>query len=78
MNEIFITDMQEFLRINRIVQEAAEAGVTLHNKEGKPYKYYECKIIEPDEPLDDTLDFSREALERSMEAGLSKAMEVLG
>lgn len=78
MNEIFITDMQEFLRINRLVQEAAKAGVTLHNKDGKPYKYYDCKLIEPGEPLNDTLDFSREALDGSMEAGLAKAKEVLG
>jgi NTE family protein len=77
LNEIFITDVREFIRINRNVQEAAEKGVTLHNEEGKPYKYYKYKIIEPDEPLADTLDFSREALERSMEAGLRKAKEVL-
>ena len=78
LNEIFITDVREFIRINRNVQEAAEKGVTLHNEKGKAYKYYEYKVIEPDEPLDDTLDFSREALVRSMEAGLRKAKEVLG
>jgi NTE family protein len=78
LSEIFITDIREFVRINRNVKEAADHGVTLHNEEGKPYKYYESKIIEPDEPLDDTLDFSREALNRSMEAGWKKAKEVLG
>lgn len=78
LNEIFITDVREFIRINRNVQEAAEKGVTLHNEKGKPYKYYKYKLIEPEEPLDDTLDFSREALGRSMEAGLWKAQEVLG
>lgn len=78
MNEIFITDVGEFIRINRNVQEAAEKGVTLHNEEGKPYKFYESKIIDPVEPLDDTLDFSREALDRSMEAGWKRAQEILG
>jgi NTE family protein len=78
LNEIFVTDVREFTRINRNVQEAAQHGVTLHNEEGKPYKFYNSKIIEPDSPLDDTLDFSRQALERSMEKGLAKAIEVLG
>ena len=78
MNEIFVTDMREFIRINRNVQEAAEKGVTLHNEDGRPYKYYESKIIEPAEALDDTLDFSREALDRSIDAGWAKAQEILG
>ena len=78
LNEIFITDVREFIRINTNVLEAAAAGVTLHNEHGKPYKYYKAVIIEPDEPLGDTLDFSREALERRMEAGWEKARQVLG
>lgn len=78
LNEIFMTDVREFIRINRNVSEASDKGVTLHNEEGKEFKHYEYKIIEPDEPLDDTLDFSREALERSMSIGLEKAKEVLG
>jgi len=78
LNEIVVTDVREFIRINKNVEEAAEKGVTLHNENGKPYKHYEYKIIEPDEPLDDSLDFSREATERSMEAGWKKAKKVLG
>ena len=78
MNEIFNTDVREFMRINHNVQEAAENGVTLHNEEGRPYKFYDCKIIEPHEPLDDTLNFSREALNRSMDAGWARAQEVFG
>ncbi len=78
LNEIFITDIREFVRINHNVAEAAAEGVTLHNEEGKPFKYYRYKIIEPDEPLGDTLDFSRAAIQRSMEAGWEKAREVFG
>lgn len=78
LNEIFVTDVREFIRINKNVQEAAAQGLTLHNEEGKPFKYYDYKIIEPDEPLNDTLDFSREAIDRSMKAGWEKAKEVLG
>jgi NTE family protein len=78
LNEIFVNDVGEFLRINRNVQEAEAAGVTLHKEDGTPYKYYECFVIEPDEPLGDTLDFSRQTLERSMELGWEKAKAVLG
>jgi NTE family protein len=78
LNEIFTTDVREFIRINRNVEEASAQGVTLHNETGKPYKYYKCAIIEPDEPLGDTLDFSRAAIQRRMEAGWEKAKEVLG
>jgi NTE family protein len=78
LNELFRSDMNEFMKINRLVQEAAEHGVTLHNKEGRELKYFDCKIIEPEEPLDDTLDFSQPAIQRSLKAGLQRAMRVLG
>jgi len=78
LNELFRSDMNEFLKINRLVQEAGEHGVTLHNKEGRELKYFDCKIIEPEEPLDDTLDFSQPAIQRSLKAGLQRAMRVLG
>ncbi len=78
LNEIFITDLREFLRINHNVKEAQEAGVALHNEKGKPYKYYECKIIQPDDNLGDTLEFSKEAIEMRMHAGWEKARQVLG
>jgi len=77
LNEIFVTDLSEFLRINHNVREAQAAGVTLHNKNGKPYKYYECKIIQPDETMGDTMDFSKEAIEMRMQAGWEKAKQVL-
>jgi len=78
MDEIFVTDLREFVRINLNVLEAAEQNVILHNEAGKPYKYYRCAIIEPDEPLGDTLDFSEAATMRRMQAGWEKAKEVLG
>ncbi|MCI0595814.1 MAG: patatin-like phospholipase family protein [candidate division Zixibacteria bacterium] len=78
LNEIFVTDIREFLRVNKNVQEAAAHGCTLHNEEGKAFKYYECKIIQPEVPLGDTLDFSREAIRRSMDAGWAQAQKVLG
>lgn len=78
LNELFRGDMQEFLRINALVQEAAAHGVTLHHPtSGKPLKYYDCKVIEPTQPLGDTLDFSQAAIQQALRHGAERAREVL-
>jgi len=76
LNEIFVTDVREFIRINRNVKEAAAHGVMLTKENGKPYKYYDYKIIQPDEPLGDTIDFSKGAILMRMDAGWDKARRV--
>lgn len=78
LNEILVTDIREFIRINRNVDEAAAANVQLHNDKGKVFKRYDYKLIQPDEPLGDTLDFSKEVIEMRMDAGWEKAKQVLG
>ena len=79
LNQVFRSDMDQFQQINGLVKEAESHGLTLHNpKNGKPLKYFECKIIEPADPLDDTLDFSQPAVQRSIQAGLARARAVLG
>jgi NTE family protein len=79
LNELFVSDMNEFMRINHLVKEAGEHGVTLHHPtNGRPLKYYDCKIIEPLAPLDDTLDFEQPAVQRSIRAGIERARQVLG
>jgi NTE family protein len=78
LNELFRSDMREFVRINHLVQQAAAQGATLlHPTSGKPLKYYECKIIEPLQPLGDTLDFSQLSVQRSLKAGVDCARMVL-
>jgi NTE family protein len=77
LNELFRSDLREFLRINRLVKEAAAQGITLHHADGRPLKYYACKIIEPLQPLGDTLDFSQESIQRSLKAGVERAKQVL-
>jgi NTE family protein len=80
LNEMFVGDMQEFLTINALVKEAAEHGVTLHHRSGRPLKYVELKIVEPnhDSDLGDTLDFSQPSVQRGMRAGRERAEQVLG
>jgi len=78
LNELFRSDMREFVRINAMVLEAQAQGVTLHHPvSGRPLKYYPWKIIEPVETLGDTLDFSQEAVQGSLKAGLERARQVL-
>jgi NTE family protein len=78
LNELFISDVREFVRINHLVKEAEQHGLTLHHPEsGRPLKYFECKIIEPQAPLGETLDFSQEAVQRSLKAGVERARQVL-
>jgi NTE family protein len=78
LNELFVSDMREFVKINSLVQQAAAQGLTLTGLNGKPLKYYDCKIIEPVSPLGDTLDFSQATIQSSLVAGEERAQQVLG
>ncbi|CAG0933152.1 hypothetical protein TFLX_02942 [Thermoflexales bacterium] len=81
LNELFVEDLHEFLTINALVQEAGAQGITLHHpKSGRPLRYVDLKIIEPDRDSDlgDTLDFSQAAVQQSMQVGRAKAEQVLG
>jgi NTE family protein len=78
VNEIFVSDVREFLRINHNVKEAEAHGVTLHDEDGKPYKYFDYKLIQPNAPLGDSIDFSQETVQASMRAGWATAEAVLG
>lgn len=78
LNELFVSDMNEFVRTNLLVQQASSHGLTLVNAKGRALKYYECKNIEPVAPLGDTLDFSQAAIQSSLAAGEERARQVLG
>ena len=78
LNELFLGDVREFVRINHLVKQAEEHGFTLrHPESGRPLKYFDCKIIEPLSPLGETLDFSQAAVQRSLKAGVERASQVL-
>jgi hypothetical protein len=78
LNQLFRSDLREFLKINAMVQEAEAHGVTLHGHSGNVLKYYEARLIEPIAPLGDTLDFSQASVQRSLQAGWEQAQRVLG
>jgi hypothetical protein len=52
INELFMSDLREFQRINSLVREAAAQGAVLHNPAGgQPLRDYDYKLILPDRPL---------------------------
>jgi NTE family protein len=78
INEIFATDVRDFLRINALVCQAAEAGVTLRRPtDGSPYSFYPIRVVLPPEPLGHTLDFTPEVETRNLQAGIEAAREAL-
>lgn len=77
INEIMVNDVREILRINQLVRQAKERGVTLVSETGKPYHDYDIGVIRPTVPLGDILEFSREVIEQRLEAGRVAAREFL-
>ena len=81
LNEMFVGDMGEFIRVNALVKEAADHGVTLHHPTtGRPLRSVQLTIIEPEHDTDlcDTLDFSQPSVQRTLRAGRDRAEKVLG
>jgi len=76
-NEIMVSDVREFVRINQLVRQARTKGFTLDKDDGTPYHDYDITVIQPRIPLGDTLDFSRELIEQRLEAGRAAAREFL-
>jgi NTE family protein len=79
LNEIFVTDLQEFLRINDMVAQLPP-GVTLYKDKAKTraFKNFKSYLIEPQTSLGDTLDFSQASVQMRLEAGRRAAEIVLG
>lgn len=69
LDEIFIKDLREFIRINELVRQAEEQGVVLKKKNGDLYKVYNATLYQPHEPLGDSLNFSNEQANRNIKIG---------
>jgi NTE family protein len=77
INEILRNDVEEFIRINDLVRQGHEAGLTLKKQDGTPYRYCRITVIEPAAPLGDTLDFSQESIRKRMMLGEEMARRAL-
>lgn len=69
LDEIFIKDLREFIRINKLVRQAEKQGAVLKRRNGEPYKAYKAKLYQPGEPLGDSLNFSNEQANRNVKIG---------
>lgn len=78
LDETFDNDIRAFLRINRLVKQAEQGGVTLRRPNGGAYRFFEHLIIEPEEPLGSGLDFDRSALDAWIAQGRAAAERALG
>lgn len=73
IDEIFNSDISEFLRINRLVAQATQQGCTLTKPDGSPYKAFKTILIQPDKDLGDTLDFSQDIIQFRIAEGYETA-----
>jgi NTE family protein len=73
MNEIFRTDIDQFLRINRLVKQAKDKGVKIVNNAGKEFKEFSHLLIEPEVPLGDSLEFFPQESKRRINLGWEAA-----
>jgi NTE family protein len=77
LNEIFMKDLREFERVNRLVKQAHEKGYELEKSNGVPYKNYKTYLYEPLESLGDSLNFNKDQALKNMEHGrLVKPIEL--
>ena len=77
LDEIFEEDIDRFLCINRLVEQAEKEGITLRKSNGDPYKFIEPIIIAPTTGLGDAIDFDNKRLNNLLELGRERAAEVL-
>jgi NTE family protein len=70
LEEIFIKDLREFIRINGLVRQAQEQGAVLKKSNGEPFKVYKSTLYQPQEPLGDSLNFSNEQANKNINIGL--------
>jgi len=72
-NEIFNSDIDEFLTINRLVTQAKRKGVILLKENGKPYTAFRNVVIQPERDLGDALDFSQATVNERIRQGYERA-----
>jgi len=73
LNEIFNSDVDEFLKINRLVEQAKRQDATLTKEDGEPYKVFRYIKIAPSADLGDSLDFSQASIQSRMRQGYAQA-----
>jgi len=75
INEIFKSDMAEFLKMNMIISQLPQ-GVEIKKSSGKPYKKYKAIVIQPEDDMGDPLDFSPSMTQLRIKHGYEMAKKV--
>jgi len=76
LNEIFVNDLEQTLRINRLVKEAKKRHSVLHNASGRKLKAVNIRIIEPTADMGETLDLSRDMALRRLRHGWDRTQQI--
>lgn len=77
INEIMVDDVREFIRINKLVDQAKRQGCTLVHGDGEPYVHCNIDVLQPRAPLGDSLDFSPRTIAERIESGKQVARAYL-
>lgn len=72
MNETFMNDLDNLIRINELVGQAEKKGITLKKENGDPFKFYECLIIPPTISMGEPLDFDHTVTMERYEHGIKR------
>lgn len=75
IDEIFNSDIHEFLTINYLVEQAEKQNCTLKKRDGSAYKAFKTILIQPNRDLGDTLDFSKNVIKFRIDEGYNAAEE---
>jgi NTE family protein len=74
INEVFRSDLNEFLRVNQIISQLPE-NTTVYKNDGRPYKKFNYILLEPQKHIGDPLDFSQKAVDMRIEHGFDVAQK---
>ena len=84
LNEIFENDISEFIRINDLLRQVDAFGMDENNepycltnlKDGRTLRKFYYKIIQPEDTIGNTLDFSKDQVLSRIEKGYQAAQKV--
>jgi NTE family protein len=77
INENINSSLNDFIKINNIIKQAADNNFYIEKENGKFYKHYGLYHIDPDDDIGDMLDFSKESINSRIDKGFNKAKSVL-
>ncbi len=87
LNEIFINDIREFMRVNRLVHQVEEAKIRREIPEAfelrsrnsqQVFRKFYYKEIRPEVSIGTTLDFSKDEVENRLDHGYQMARKAFG